>query len=192
MNSRKVICFLALIATIFLASNAFSIDGNINSTLLANLRSAALTRINFYRYLHQAPPVQLDDDLNVIAQAHSDYMASTMNWGHSQEATNGLYGENIYMMGAGPAPIQYNLNAVESWYDEVHNYNFTDGTSTNGGMIGHFTAMMWDDVEEIGLGYSAFKIPYNEQIDIVYVYVTLNLSPTPNILGTYPDHVHPQ
>ena len=80
-----------------------------------------------------------------------------MNFAHSDNA----YGENIYMMGAGPAPITYNLNAVESWYSEIINYNFVTGESTNGSDVGHFTAMVWDDVTHIGLGFQAFKVPYN-------------------------------
>ena len=162
MDTSKTIFFLALMAATFLTSNSFSIDGHIDQVLLEDLRGAALDQINFYRNLHGAPPVQLNDALNTIAQANSEKMAETMSLKHSEEAVDGTFGENIFMMGSGPAPIQYNLNAVESWYDEINYYDFDSGKSTDPAEdIGHFTAMVWDDVNEIGLGYQAFKIPYN-------------------------------
>jgi len=33
----------------------------------------------------------------------------------------------------------YGMNAVDSWYSEVENYDFSTGKSKNGGDIGHFT-----------------------------------------------------
>ena len=71
-------------------------------------------------------------------------MAKTGKFKHSSQASSGKYGENVYMDGM-MAPVEYKTNAVDSWYKEIYNYNFKTGTSKNGGVIGHFTAMIWDD-----------------------------------------------
>ena len=185
MNSKNWLCLFVLVSVGTLCSASFTIGGRIEGELLDNLRKAALARINQLRADHHAPAVKLTDELNNIAQAHSDNMVKTGKFSHSS-----FPGENIYMMGSGPAPIQYNLGAVNSWYSEVADYDFTTGNSKNGKDIGHFTAMVWDEVKEIGLGYQAVLKPYSATMDIAYVYVTLNLSPTPNMQGTYTDHVH--
>merc|ERR1712224_1114696 len=52
-------------------------------------------------------------------------------------------------MGALGSPETSFANAVQSWYDEVGNYDFAKG-QTMGGVIGHFTQVVWKASTEVG------------------------------------------
>ena len=55
-------------------------------------------------------------------------------WAHS----DGAHGENLAWSGGRPGTADRAVDAVQSWYNEIENYDFTTGEST-GGAIGHFT-----------------------------------------------------
>jgi hypothetical protein len=43
------------------------------------------------------------------------------------------------------------------WYKEISNYDFALGKSSNGGVIGHFTQVVWKNSNATGFGLSASK-----------------------------------
>ena len=45
---------------------------------------------------------------------------------------------------------------VFSRYDEIENYDWSTRRS-NGGVIGHFTQLVWRDVKKVGVGISPTK-----------------------------------
>ena len=49
---------------------------------------------------------------------------------------------------------------VEQWYSEIDNYDFVTGKKKDdsGRAIGHFTAMIWDDVKKVGFGFACEDI----------------------------------
>ena len=48
-------------------------------------------------------------------------------------------GENLYWAAGSYAGDNHAIFAVEKWYNEIENYNWNTGASSNGGVIGHFT-----------------------------------------------------
>jgi hypothetical protein len=105
---------------------------------------------NMKRALHlNTPFMTRDATLEAQAQAYAD----TCPLGHAANR-NGA-GENLYMAGTtgsfvGGAAAQYTA-AVQSWYDEIIYYDFATGTSM-GGVIGHFTQLVWRTSTRIGCG----------------------------------------
>ncbi|XP_075951235.1 cysteine-rich venom protein TEL1-like [Anarhichas minor] len=83
------------------------------------------------------------------AAANAQRWANTCSMNHSPESnrvisTSGC-GENLYM-----SSQQDSWNdAIQDWYDEVKDWRYGVG-STNGGVIGHFTQVVWYRSNKVG------------------------------------------
>ena len=67
-------------------------------------------------------------------------------------ALNPDQGENLAWRWSAPLLGTNDDWVEEGWYDsEEPNYNYGSGTS-NGGVIGHFTQMVWDETSKLGCG----------------------------------------
>lgn len=107
---------------------------------------------NIYRCMHGAPAVTWN---KAVAKSAHDYTWRLTQMKHSKSydvpPPAGPAGENIYWT-SGSATAEA---AVEAWYSEVNNCipsptKFTDGCGKGNGVTGHFTAMIWNTVKEIG------------------------------------------
>ena len=113
---------------------------------LFNFALEAIKRHNILRACHNAQPLMFNCEIMKISQAY----AETKPDGHSGTEFNGQWmGENLFwswgMDLTGDIP-------VDDWYSEIKNYNFETGTS-KGGVIGHFTQLVWKNSRELGIGY---------------------------------------
>uniref|UniRef100_A0A8C2X161 ShKT domain-containing protein n=1 Tax=Cyclopterus lumpus TaxID=8103 RepID=A0A8C2X161_CYCLU len=77
------------------------------------------------------------------AAANAQRWANTCSMKHSPD-TSGC-GENLYMSSFKNTWS----NAVQSWYDEVKDWRYGVG-STNGGIVGHFTQIVWYRSNKVG------------------------------------------
>jgi len=69
-----------------------------------------------------------------VAQKYAEELAHVVKQlRHSQ---NNKFGENLYMASG---RIPSGKDAVDSWYFEVKNYNFSKPGDESKGVIGHFT-----------------------------------------------------
>merc|ERR1719428_1495883 len=103
---------------------------------------------NVYRCMHDVPPVQWSNAMytnvknvfkNQAQMRHSDC--------YNVQPPAGPAGENL-------AWASWSLSAEEStrmWYDEVKDCGRFPGCKSGAtGVVGHFTALIWDGVKEIG------------------------------------------
>lgn len=109
-----------------------------------------LTIHNAYRAQHGAQPLSWSQDLVDSAAA----WAKECRWEHSTSEFRSGAGENLYAGVGSPVEDSYNAAAI-GWYNEIEMYNFDDpgdlSKTTRGFVdIGHFTAMVWSDTEELG------------------------------------------
>ncbi|CAF3533082.1 unnamed protein product [Rotaria socialis] len=126
---------------------------------------------------HCSAPLQLDNNLNTIAQNYADYLAARNIFQHS----NNGYGENLYMTSSS-APIQSlsGTGATQAWYDEIDYYNFNSpGFSSS---TGHFTQVVWKTSTKLGVGI-AFSL------DGRRAYVVANYDPPGNYMGQFAQQV---
>ena len=116
-----------------------------NSDLLNFVVEAVKTH-NLLRACHNAPPLLPNCEIMKISQ---DY-AETMPSGHSSTRYHGQWmGENLFWSWG------MNLDgafAVNDWYSEISNYDFNTHGS-KGGVVGHFTQVVWKSSLEVGIGY---------------------------------------
>ncbi|XP_029468794.1 uncharacterized protein LOC115097266 isoform X2 [Rhinatrema bivittatum] len=105
-----------------------------------------LTAHNTYRKQHGAPALQLSRDLCKSAQKWADHLLSIQTLQHSGTDQ----GENLFYKYSSSAREMPGQEPVDSWYNEVKNYNFSrPGFHGN---TGHFTQVVWKDSREVGVG----------------------------------------
>lgn len=118
---------------------------------------------NKYRCMHGAPAVTWSSDM---ADSASEYIDPLTELEHSDSYSiappAGPAGENLAMGYAALTPEE----AVKMWYEESEDCvggakNFNDGCNpgANGAITGHFTAMIWTGVKQIGCAFSASTSP---------------------------------
>jgi len=114
---------------------------------------------NKFRCMHGVDPVVWSDAMAADAE---NYIAGMTTMKHSNsyglQPPAGPAGENLYWTSHGSADS--GGDAVSAWYSEVNDCKggpsgFTDGCADGGGKAtGHFTALVWKGVKEIGCAFS--------------------------------------
>ncbi|KAI4890044.1 hypothetical protein NFI96_014715, partial [Prochilodus magdalenae] len=103
---------------------------------------------NEYRKKHGAPEVTYSEELCSTAQKWADHLLSIKTLEHSETDD----GENVYYSWSSCAKGLTGAEAVESWYSEIKDYDFSKpGFQSN---TGHFTQVVWKATTEIGLGFA--------------------------------------
>ena len=148
---------------------------------LARFLRDGLKRHNYYRKYHQAGPMVLTEPLNNFAQKYAETLAARGNMEHSKDSDRDkIYGdwtgENLYYFWTSARDLTITgANAVDSWYDEIKDYDFAKGRSKNGGVVGHFTALVWKGSNQLGMGVA--RSSQNK------VFVVANYHPGGNMIG---------
>lgn len=122
-----------------------------------------VTAHNLYRCQHGAPDVTWSDDMADSAATYIDPLTELEHSdSYSLSPPAGPAGENLAMSSAALTPTE----AVKMWYEESEDCvggakQITDGCAegVDGATTGHFTAMIWTGVKEIGCGFSASTAP---------------------------------
>jgi uncharacterized protein YkwD len=125
------------------------------TTALLNAQYSEINEIvdahNKYRSEFNIPPLKWSNKLAKEAVVWADYLSAKGKFFHSPNR-NGA-GENLWMGTAG----HYSLSQmVERWGDEKAFYK--DGifpNVTTGGVVGHYTQMIWRNTTEVGCAKSS-------------------------------------
>ena len=123
---------------------------------LKRMRELELAEHNHLRSLHGAEPLTLNNDLNEMAQNYAKVLAKKKKMEHSEDRKlkgheGEWVGENLYCLRFS-GQINYGSGQMsKAWYSEIKNYDFKTGIS-KGGVIGHFTQLVWKDSKEVGFG----------------------------------------
>ena len=112
--------------------------------------------------------MELTQKLNEYAQKYAETLAAKDIMQHS------THDASITLNGAA---------AVDSWYDEIKDYDFKKGKSKNGGVVGHFTQLVWKDSTQLGIGVA--KSAKNS------IYVVANYHPGGNFNSNELNNVFP-
>ena len=114
---------------------------------LTNFVLEAIKRHNILRACHNAQPMMFNCEILKISQDYAEKMPS----GHSGTTFHDKWmGENLFWSTGMSLTGDYPVNR---WYNEIVDYNFETGASSNGNAVGHFTQVVWKDSNELGIGY---------------------------------------
>ena len=94
--------------------------------------------INSYRRKHHAPDMSYNQTISDFSQSWSNNLMSTNKFEHSK---NRMYGENLAYSSYQGDRVSHIKQAIDSWYSEIKNYDFTKSTFTYD--TGHATALLW-------------------------------------------------
>ena len=75
-------------------------------------------------------------------------------------------------------------------YNEINNYDFVSGTS-KGGVIGHFTQMVWKSSTKVGYGVAEAPSPKYSSWGGKIVFVVAKYQSPGNMYGAYTQNVNP-
>ena len=110
-----------------------------------------LTTHNLYRAELELPPLIWSADLEKSALAWAEDLASRNAFQHSQSAN----GENLWK---GTAGAYSQADMVHSWGSEKQYYvHGTFPKVTTGGVVGHYTQMIWRQTTQVGCGLASGK-----------------------------------
>eukprot|EP00930_Biecheleria_cincta_P076662 TRINITY_DN6386_c0_g1_i1.p1 TRINITY_DN6386_c0_g1~~TRINITY_DN6386_c0_g1_i1.p1 ORF type:complete len:460 (-),score=52.35 TRINITY_DN6386_c0_g1_i1:101-1480(-) len=109
---------------------------------------------NLYRCMHGVPSVSWSFAAAASAQRWvdswcNDFSCMVHSDSYNEAPPAGPAGENLAM---GYSSI---LQATSTWYEEVSSCNALPGCQSGSGVVGHFTAMIWKGVSEIGCASNA-------------------------------------
>jgi hypothetical protein len=134
--------------------------------------------INEYRTRNQAPPLAWDGSMYTFSQNWSSYLMSNNLFKHSG---NQNYGENLaYFQGYGTDVMSLLKKSVDSWYNEISQYNFSSPGFTSA--TGHFTCLVWRSSTNFAIG-----IAINPTTQAATV--TMNTYPAGNVQGEFETNV---
>ena len=162
-----------LLISLLVAINAVTLD-------LETVRAEMLTRHNYYRAQHQVNNLIREGEIEAIAQNYSNYLVSINSLSHSSNKyLNSKLGENLYF---GPKYSTIGTNSVDSWYNEVNDYDFSNPGFKSG--TGHFTQLVWKGSQKLGCGVGCGSNNY--------CFVTCNYYPGGNIGNQFGSNVFPK
>ncbi len=146
---------------------------------------------NTFRAQHGSDPLVWSEELADTAAA----WAKECRWEHSTSEFRSGAGENLYAGVGSPIADSYNAAAI-GWYNEIEMYNFDDPgdlSKTTRGFtdIGHFTAMVWRDTDELGCARQTCPpnehSPFASDDDREWVYVVCHYKESGNRLSAGAD-----
>jgi len=125
---------------------------------LARFQRDGCKRHNYYRKYHQVGPLYLTAKLNDFAQNYAETLASKNVRQHSaDDMREKIYGdwtgENLYYFWTSDSNLTITgADGVDSWYEEIFDYDFKKGDTKNGKVVGHFTQLVWKGSTQLGMG----------------------------------------
>ncbi|KAK3706764.1 hypothetical protein QZH41_004503 [Actinostola sp. cb2023] len=134
---------------------------------------------NNYRGKHNVPALTWSNELAREAQVWAKNIAKKNKLMHAKDRKSGE-GENIFMS-SGADFDESGVNATDSWYSEVKNYDFKKGGHQPS--TGHFTQVVWKSSAELGMARSKAK---NGSVFVVARY-----KPGGNMMREYDANVLP-
>jgi glioma pathogenesis-related protein 2 len=136
---------------------------------------------NELRARHGAPPLVLDEGLNVYAQHWANQLAASKTFRHS----SGDYGENLYYASSssGIDAAAAAGGATGSWYGESARYRYGSGFSQ---ATGHFTQLVWKGSVRLGCGMARAA---DGAMDSVYI--VCSYDPPGNVTNEFRQNVLP-
>ncbi|TNN28512.1 Cysteine-rich venom protein TEL1 [Liparis tanakae] len=150
MATYTLILLCLFAASAFCAKLVSPPDSSPDFVTMATNPSAIVNQHNALRRgVQPSASNMLQMSWNNEAAANAQRWANTCSMKHSPDSnrvisTSGC-GENLYM-----SSVQNPWSdAVQSWYDEVKDWRYGVG-STNGGVVGHFTQLVWYRSNKVG------------------------------------------
>lgn len=132
-----------------------------NSKMFSDIDRTALELHNYYRSIHEAPLLSLDESLRKDAQDYAYKVAKSQLLRPEQDSvlTSKDEGENLGFRCSvtRPEPSRALRQIMKRWYDEGCNYKFREPLSDRFGHR-HFTQLTWNGSKKLGVGVAYGRV----------------------------------
>ena len=119
---------------------------------LDQFQKECLLSHNLFRVKHRAPPAKWSPSLSRQAQQWANYLVATNTLQHSNEQG---YSENVLKKRLRRHEAPRGFGIIQNWYKGGRDYDFSAGGKQKlNRSLQAFVKLVWQDVEEIGVGYS--------------------------------------
>jgi hypothetical protein len=150
----------------------------IQPTLTIDQENQISAYVNAYRAKNQANPLVWDNTIYTFSQNWASYLTTNNLFQHSG---NKNYGENLaYFQGYAIDPVALIKKSIDSWYNEISQYNFASPGFTQA--TGHFTCLVWKSSINFAIG-----IGINPETQTAFI--TMNTFPAGNMQGEFATNV---
>lgn len=188
--SQKQLLGLAITGMATIATVTSNIDVvSAQSINLTPFRNTALSKHNTYRNIHRSPALSVSNSANITAQAWANRLATTGTFAHSSSSQRKGAGENLYVYyttASAVAPDSLAKSAVDSWYNEVKQYNYANPVFS--AATGHFTQVVWKGSTQLGCGAAKGTKTMNGRNYNAF-YVVCHYAPAGNVVGQFSNNV---
>merc|ERR1712156_74607 len=184
-KKRIIMKIFATLLVLGTANPALTESVDVPMASLTADQQIGLDRHNHYREMHENTPNQSSDDvLCADAAAYAQKLADLGKLQHDSDELNSKWqGENLYMaMSWMPITNPGYDRAVDKWYAEIDDYDYSNPTFTSG--TGHFTQVIWKDSTEMCMAHA-----YSE--DQKKVYIVARYKTRGNMWGQFGTKVNP-
>jgi len=165
------------------------------SPYASSWQQVVLDEHNTLRALHiNTPALKWSEELSEKAQGWANVLATNNAWRHSPQKERdkgfdekvGGVGENLARETySTPTPVSnwkdWGKGRVNSWYNEIGNYNYLTGKAKSSVMVGHFTQLVWKDTQYVGCAVASSP-------DKKRHYLVCNYFPSGNVVFEDEDH----
>lgn len=148
----------------------------------AEFQNECLSAMNAYRAKHHAPDLVLDSAAVDYAKSRAQLISQSEGLSAGHAGLKG-YGENLFWGGSSSANKASCKSAVDSWYNEVKQYNYNNPGFSSA--TGHFTQLVWKATTGVGCARASGKGSQWYE-----TYVVCNYKPAGNVMGQFPQNVN--
>jgi pathogenesis-related protein 1 len=135
------------------------------TTLSAQAESFDATEMlavhNHWRTKVGSPPLIYSPELAASSQRWADHLKVENHCRMQHSQPDGKYGENLYWASAirwsdGKREVQQvsPQKVVDTWGNEVKDYNYALNSCTQGKMCGHYTQVVWKSTARVGCAFA--------------------------------------
>ena len=137
--------FLLLLLIVFVSTKNLR---NLDDFNFESFYNELILKHNILRAKHNSPSLTRLDDLAELAKVTLDGCIAAGTLVHSGTSYNGQWmGQNLHLSSYPPTAD----SVLNGWYTkEEKNYDYDTGKSANGGVVGHFTQVVWKSSKQIG------------------------------------------
>lgn len=172
-----------IVLLVFTAPSAFA-RAPFPDVTAAAFENAILARHNELRAKHGGPPMVIDNSIVNYAKSRANLVSQKEGLSYGHAGLKG-YGENLYWSASSESSIdvtQAARAAVDSWYNEIKNYNFNNPGFS--GTTGHFTQVVWKGSIKLGCA-----VAHGKGGKWFETYVVCNYLEPGNMQGAFPQNV---
>lgn len=170
-----------ILALLFVIGNSCSKDQETQSFSIITIEDAQAV-LDFHNEVRNdvnVAELEWSDELAQYAKEWAEILVKNYDGELKHRSSLGRndkgYGDNLYWSSSSSAT---ELDATEAWYSEIENYSYEPISNENYQGTGHYTQMVWQNTQKVGMGKA--------ETSTGAIVIVANYYPQGNVIGQKP------